>query len=153
LSSINNTGFGGCSRLMAAGASSTSGEDYTQYYCFASCDTSRFGVWYNSTTTSIGGFYPTSALQTSNDSYRVLSYSWSTSNNQMRIHVDGNLESTRVFGTVFNYSLITRLVLGANNGFGENSYVRIASVLMYNKYLSNSEILQNYNAQKSRFNL
>jgi hypothetical protein len=153
MSSINNTGFGSCSRLMAAGATSTSGEDYTQYYCFASCDTSRFGVWYNSTTTGIGGFYPTSTLQTSDDSYKMVSYSWSTSNNQMKIHVNGNLENTGTFGTAFNYSLVTRLVLGANNGFGENSYVRIASVLMYNKYLSASEIAQNYNAQKSRFNL
>jgi hypothetical protein len=153
MSSINNTGFGGCSRLMAAGAGTLSGDDYLNYYCFASCDTSRFGVWYNNAVTGIGAFYPTSVLQTTNDDYKVLCYSWSTINNQMRIHVNGNLENTRAFGTVFNYTLINRLVLGANNAFGENSFVRIASVLMYNKYLSATEIQQNYNAQKSRFNL
>lgn len=153
MSSIGNTGFGSCSRLMAAGADSTSGQDYLNYYCLASCDTARFGVWYNSAVTSIAAFYPVSSLQTSNDSYIVLVYSWSTSNNQMKIYVNGNLENTRAFGTAFNYASVTRLVLGANNGFGENSYVRIASVHMYNRQLSDTEIQQNYNAQKSRFNL
>ena len=153
MASINNTGFGSCSRLMAAGAGAVSGDDYLNYYCFASCDTSRFGVWYNNAATGIGSFYSTSALHTTNDDYKVLCYSWSTANNEMRIHVNGALENTRAFGTAFNYALVNRLVLGANNGFGENSYVRISSVIMYNRYLTSNEILQNYNAQKSRFNL
>lgn len=154
VSSIGGAGFGGCSRLMATGASTTSGQDYQYYFCFASCDAYRFGIWYNYNNTGLGGIYPTSPLGTANDDYRVVVYTWSAAANSIKIYVNGVLETTNSFtATVFNYALVDRLVIGANNGFGENSYVRVNSVLMYNKQLSATEVQQNYNALKARFSL
>jgi hypothetical protein len=49
---------------------------------------------------------------------------------------------------------LTNLTIGCSDtGGGRPMKGRIASVMVYNRELTQSEILQNYNSQKSRFNL
>jgi hypothetical protein len=149
MASISNTNFGSCSRLMVMGDSSGS-TDYQFYYCLASCDQTRFGLWYNSSAGGFGDFYPTSSLQSANDDYKIIHVSWKASG-RVKYYVNSIEENDRAMGTVFNNSNVNRIVFGANNSFGENSFVRIAYAGMYQRQLSQLEILQNYNALKGRF--
>jgi hypothetical protein len=151
MASVNNTDFGSCSRLMSIG-DSNSGSDYQFFYCLASCDQTRFGIWYNTAAGGFGGFYPSSSLKSSTDDYKIIHVSWKTSG-RAKYYVNSIEESDTAMGTVFNNSNVNRMVLGANNSFGENSLVRIAYVAMYQRQLSQSEIQQNYNALKGRFRL
>jgi hypothetical protein len=71
--------------------------------------------------------------------------------NGWALYVNGIQESTSVSTTTFSGTggvLIGAFDLGANVFSG-----RISNALIYNRSLSPSEILQNYNAQKSRFGL
>jgi hypothetical protein len=151
MASINNAGFGGCSRLMAMGNSDPSA-DYTSFYCLASCDDTKFGLWYNSAGGGFGDFYPTSSLKSANDDYKIIHVSWKASG-RVKYYVNSIEENDRAMGTVFTNSNVSRIVLGANNSFGENSLVRIAYVGMYQRQLSQNEIFNNYKALKGRFNL
>jgi len=151
MASISNTNFGSCSRLMVMGDSSVS-TDYQFYYCLASCDQSRFGLWYNWSAGGFGDFYPTSSLRSANDDYKIIHVSWKASG-RVKYYVNSIEENDRAMGTVFNNSNVSRIVFGANNSFGENSLVRIAYAGMYNRQLSQNEIFQNYNALKGRFKL
>ena len=151
MASIGNTNFGSCSRLMAMGDSTVS-TDYQFYYCLASCDQTRFGLWYNSNAGGFGGFYPTSTLQSSADDYKIIHVSWKASG-RVKYYVNSIEEADTSMGTVFNNSNVSRIVFGASNSFNENSYVRIAYAGMYQKQLTKDEILQNYKALKGRFNL
>jgi hypothetical protein len=74
--------------------------------------------------------------------------------NTYKLYVDNNLQYTLNFTTPFPSSSIgggNKIYLpGAYGGSAKNSY----SILkVYTRELSTSEILQNYNAQKSRFGL
>jgi hypothetical protein len=151
VASINNAGFGSCSRLMAMGDSSPSA-DYTIFYCLAACNVTKFGLWYNSSAGGFGDFYPTSSLQSANDDYKIIHVSWKASG-RVKYYVNSIEEADTAMGTVFNNSNVNRIVLGANNSFGENSLVRIAYVGMYQRQLSQNEIFNNYKALKGRFNL
>lgn len=151
MASISNTNFGSCSRLMAMGDSTVS-NDYQFYYCLASCDQTRFGLWYNSSSGGFGDFYPTSSLQSINDDYKIINVSWKASG-RVKYYVNSIEENDRVMGTVFNNSNVNRIVFGANNSFGENSLIRIAYACMYQRQLTKDEIIQNYKALKGRFNL
>lgn len=151
MASISNTNFGSCSRLMAMGDSG-SGADYATFYCLAACDQTRFGLWYNENAGGFGFFYPISSLQSSTDDYKIIHVSWKASG-RVKYYVNSIEENDRAMGTVFNNSNVNRIVFGANNSFGENSFVRIAYAGMYNRQLSQNEIFNNYKALKGRFNL
>ena len=151
VASINNAGFGSCSRLMAMGDSSVS-SDYSIFYCLAACNVTKFGLWYNSAAGGFGDFYPTSSLQSANDDYKIIHVSWKASG-RVKYYVNSIEEADTAMGTVFNNSNVSRIVFGANNVFGENSLVRIAYAGMYQRQLSQNEIFNNYKALKGRFNL
>jgi hypothetical protein len=68
-----------------------------------------------------------------------------------RLYVNGNLESTSASTTTFTGT--GGILIGAFNDAGNLWNGRIASIGVYNRALSASEILQNYNAQKSKFGL
>jgi hypothetical protein len=71
----------------------------------------------------------------------------------MKIYYDSVLQnSTSATGTI---NTITDDLFIGRNGINNNNYTSsyIANVKIYNKALSPSEILQNYNATKSRFGL
>ena len=63
-------------------------------------------------------------------------------------NISGTVSSTALSATAFAF--------GINQSTGPNTDLfggNIGSILIYNKALSSVEVLQNYNAQKSRFNL
>lgn len=70
-------------------------------------------------------------------------------------YVNGSLSSSSSNSSVSELSSGTQpLVIGCiRNGVGAFLNGRITNVLAYNRILSASEVLQNYNAQKSRFGL
>jgi hypothetical protein len=76
-----------------------------------------------------------------------------TSTSNRTLSINGVVEATDT--TTFT-STTTNTYIGANNNngsmvqFGKSN---VAQILCYNRALSQSEIIQNYNAQKSRFNL
>lgn len=150
MASISNTNFGGCSRLMSINDATGNNNDYTTYFCLASCDETRYGLWYKN---SPGGMYPTSVLKTANDDFKVLTFSW-TASGTAKVYVNGILENSSACTTAFVYTNVGRMCLAFNSCLcQENAYVRIASFCMYNRQLSDSEILENYNASKTRFAL
>jgi hypothetical protein len=75
----------------------------------------------------------------------------------MRIYLNGSLLSTSVrsggSGTPssINYSTLTAQIGTRQAQFPFEG--RISNTLVYNKELSSSEVLQNYNALKGRYNL
>lgn len=150
MASISNTDFGLCSRLISMNAGNTTNNDYTTYFCLASCDQTRYGLWYKN---SPAGMYPTSVLKTASDDFKVLVFSW-TASGTARVYVNGVLENSAACTTAFTYTNISRTCLGYNSTLvEENAYVRIASFCMYNRQLNNDEVLENYNAIKARFGL
>jgi hypothetical protein len=151
MASISNTNFGSCSRLISVG-DANGGSDYLNFYALASCDTARFGLWYNASTGGVQAFYPISSLQSPTDDYKIIHVSWKASG-RVKYYVNSIEEADTAMGTVFNNSNVNRIVLGANNSFGENSLVRIAYVGMYQRQLSQNEIFNNYKALKGRFKL
>jgi len=90
--------------------------------------------------------YPTSSLNTfHNIVYTVVN------NTSAALYYDGNLvASTNTIGSIGTNG--TNFLLGKLNNYGPLGG-KIANALIYNRALTASEILQNYNAQKSRYNL
>jgi len=82
---------------------------------------------------------------------------FNSSNNSMQIYVNGNLKYSAVrtgqtFGVLLNAS---RNVYVGGTPEDYNRYIQgnISTSKIYNRALSTSEVLQNYNAAKSRFNI
>ena len=70
----------------------------------------------------------------------------------MRIYVNGVLKNTRAqTGTLATNAVTAKI--GTYQGTNYNLTGRVSNVSIYNRTLSPEEILQNYNATKSRFNL
>ena len=150
MSSLNNNGFGGASRIIACSAGEVGDVDYNNYFCLASPDTSRFGLWYKN---NPGGFYPTSVLQTANDDFKIITIRW-TASSTTQYFVNGIQEATTSMPTAFNYASVTRMTIGSNaNTTQQFATVRIAGVYMYARNMSNNEIKQNYNALRVRYGL
>ena len=154
ISSVNNNGFGfggnGCSRLMACNAGELINVDYFTYFCIASCDQSRYGLWYKN---SPSGMYSTSVLQTASDDFKIITIRW-TAGSTTQYFVNGVQETTSSITTAFNYASIARMTLCSNaSGLEEFATLRIAGVYMYARNMSNAEIKQNYNALKRRYSL
>jgi hypothetical protein len=151
MSSIGNSGFGSCARLFSLNDGGSSNVDYSTYFTLAACDTTRYGLWYNSSNGGVGGLYPTTVLQAANDPYRIITYKWNA-NGSAYVYVNGIQEASATIGGAFNYAGVMRMTVGMNSALNlENSYVRVAAVAMYNRALTNAEILQNYQYFRPRF--
>lgn len=150
MSSISNNGFGGCSRILACSAGEVTDVDYANYFCLASCDESRYGLWYK---TSPGGLYSTSVLKTANDDFKIITLRW-TANSTVQYFVNGIQEATSSITTAFNYASVTRMTICSNaNASQQFATLRIAGVYMYARNMSDNEIKQNYNALRVRYGL
>jgi hypothetical protein len=70
-------------------------------------------------------------------------------------YINGVLLGTSAYSSTFmsQTSFYIGIGVGTNNSFLEAFSGNIYNTLIYNKALSPQEVLQNYNAQKSRFNL
>lgn len=150
MSSISNNGFGGCSRILACSAGEVTDVDYANYFCLASCDESRYGLWYKA---SPGGLYSTSVLKTANDDFKIITLRW-TANSTVQYFVNGIQEATSSITTAFNYASVTRMTICSNaNASQQFATLRIAGVYMYARNMSDNEIKQNYNALRVRYSL
>ena len=151
MSSINNNGFGSCSRIMACNAGEATNVDFSSYFCLASCDQSRYGLWYKG---GPAGMYSTSVLQTANDDFKIITIRW-TNGVSTQYFVNGVQESTSsIASDPFNYASVTRMTFGSNaNATQEFGTFRIAGVYMYARNMSDNEIKQNYNALRVRYSL
>ena len=150
MSSLNNNGLGSCGRIMACSAGEVGNVDFATYFCIASCDQTRYGLWYKN---SPAGLYPTSALQSANDDFKIITLRW-TAGSSVQYFVNGVQESTSSITTAFNYTSITRMTFCSNaNGTQEYATLRLAGVYMYAKNMTATEIKQNYNALRVRYGL
>lgn len=73
-----------------------------------------------------------------------------TSSGNMSIYINGSLDNSTT-GLSNNTATALNLARWGGNAFYLDG--KIAVVLIYNKQLTSNEVLQNYNAQKSRFGL
>jgi len=150
MASIGGNDFASCSRLFSLNDGSANNVDYNTYFTLASCIQTKFGLWYRS---SPGGLYPTSDLRTGNDEYKVLCFKWTASNTAYAF-LNGVQQNSSAITSPFTYANVQRMTIAMNSSLTiENSNVRVAQVLMYNRELSATEVLQNYNATKTRFGL
>ncbi len=86
----------------------------------------------------------------------VFTYDGSKTRTGMLLYIDGSQPSqeTSDLGSIVNtISNASNYQIGARNGTNQPFYGNIANTLHYNRALSSTEVLQNYNAQKSRFGL
>lgn len=151
MSSIGNTNFGSCSRMFSMNDGSSVNNDHSTYFTLASCDETKYGLWWNSSYGGVAGLYPTTALKDVNDAYRIVTYKW-TANGSAYVFVNGIQESTAAIGAAFTYTNVGRMTVGMNSALTlENAYVRVAAVALYDRALSNAEILQNYQYFRPRF--
>ncbi len=89
-----------------------------------------------------------------NNTWQHISFSYNSTAKSVSFYLNGIFTSTITNATIVEkVSNTTPLKFGAIRA-GSNFYTgRIASALVYNRQLSASEVQQNYEAQKSRFNI
>jgi hypothetical protein len=164
---ISNTlGSGTYSRLISFANESNTGSDttstqgvnndFSEYFCLVKNNTAEsLAVWYKNNPSAFG---PATLVNT--NTYFNAIISWSTSGASMTFNfylngINTNTSTVTQTGYSINASTITigQNCAGALTSPSENSSCAFSSVKLYNRALSASEILQNYNAQKSRFGL
>ena len=147
--------FNTCKRLFSMMDSRSINEDYQKYMCLASCDTTQFGLWYNSSSPSgFTALYPNVNLTSS--LYKHYVVTWNTPTDNFTIYIDGVQKNT-LTSTVapFAYADVAKMTMGQNacECITEYSPIRLASVQIYNRALSFPEVTQNYNAFKGKYSL
>jgi len=78
---------------------------------------------------------------------------WSFNNGTTKMYLNGSLQWTDTSRGSYVGGTSSPFVIGGRNDAALCSNMRVANVLCYNRTLTDSEILQNYNIQKSRFGL
>ena len=109
------------------------------------------------TNNGAGGGVNWDLTSTIKDRWANLVLVYTFSNKTQRGYIDTILKATEAFGTAITHSTL-QIGRGGQTGSTQLSlypYTNclISAVQIYNRALSQSEIQQNYNAQKSRFNL
>jgi hypothetical protein len=130
--------------------------DYDNYLCLVKNNTAEsLGLWYKNNPSAFG---PATLVNTNTYFNAIISWSTSGASMTFNFYLNGtNTNTSTVTQTGYSIDAST-ITIGQNcNGAltnpNENSSCAFSSVKMYNRALSASEIAQNYNAQKSRFNL
>jgi hypothetical protein len=150
MASVGNGNFGSCSRLFSVNDGGTNNVDFSNYFTLASCDESRFGLWKLG---SPQGMYPSSSLKTVTDEYKLLCYKWTSSSNAY-VYVNNALENSSSTSSAFSYTTVGRMTIAMNSALNiENSYVRVASVYMYDRELNENELSQTYRAIRGRYGI
>jgi hypothetical protein len=77
--------------------------------------------------------------------------------NRLKCYINGSLLGVSYNGTIPSTTSNTDSIFAVGNtqgsGYNNPSDGNIAQVLIYNRALSDTEVLQNYNATKGRFGL
>jgi hypothetical protein len=109
-------------------------------------------VTYVGYSTSGASYRTYSSIKTSVNSWRHFTVVKKNSGDNMDLYLNGVLQ-TDYSGSVGNLSSNSLMYVGTFQSPGWPTKGRISSVHVYNRILTSSEILQNYNAQKGRFGL
>jgi hypothetical protein len=128
----NNTNPGG-SRMLVGGSAGYNYGDASW--------SSNYGEWY----------YPHVAPNNSNGWYNITMVS--TSGTTTAIYRNGYYEGSQTFTPAVNSNL-SGIILGTGFGGSGSSYAWVGSLgkfVIYNRALSASEVLQNYNADRGRY--
>jgi hypothetical protein len=85
----------------------------------------------------------------------ILNVVWIPSTSTTQLYRNGILMSENIFFNVGVGSQTNKLTLGVRGGFNSTTWLNgnIYNIQIYNRALSSTEILQNYNATKTRFGL
>lgn len=121
------------------------GNNSSQYYIFLYTDASSY----------IGG-RKVSGIRYIANKWQYLTYTYdgqgiSTGTNSMKIYIDGDFTAITSAGTLGTYAGMTNT--GNPIEIGDNTEMNLSCVTFYNRVLSSTEVLQNYNALKGRFGL
>ena len=101
-------------------------------------------IWNNDVST----FSYSSGLNTTNQTWVMITLTISPT--QVKWYFNGILQHSRNYG--HSSTSISNLYIGSDAGFGGRYYNgRIAMVQMYNRALTSTEILQNFNATRGRY--
>lgn len=84
-----------------------------------------------------------------NNTWSQVAISWNGS--LVSYYLNGSLIQTKSLSTTISYTNNTDKLIGTNAGSSEAFDGKIPIVRFYNRALTQAEVLQNYNAQKSRF--
>jgi len=112
-------------------------------------------VWFALSSNGLVG-YPDlfSTTSVSTNTWYYISSTWDKNTGEMKIYINGQLDATRlnVTNSIFNSN--RQLSIGSEDGgYAQAISKNIAQVAIYNRALTASEVLQNYNALKGRFGL
>jgi hypothetical protein len=130
--------------------------DYDNYLCLVKNNNAEsLGLWYKNNPNAFG---PATLVNTNTYFNAIISWSTSGASMTFNFYLNGantNTSTVTQSGYSTNASTITigQNCAGALTNPLENGSCAFSSVKMYNRALSAAEIAQNYNAQKSRFNL
>ena len=118
-------------------------------YCLAKDNTNKVYVAVN------GGYLNVSNTINSNTWYHIVSTASYTTNYSFSIYINGILGTQSALLNPSTLTINQTTVKIANNYVGPSTYSNFTMGIckIYNRALSASEVLQNYNALKSRFNL
>lgn len=96
-----------------------------------------------------------SLTQALNNTWYEITGTYDTSNNTMRIYINGLFENSTTLTVDPPTDGSQLFLIGASDGSVPGNYFKgsVANVKIYNRLLSDSEVLQNYNAAKARFGL
>ena len=109
-----------------------------------------------------GSNYPTAEFNGVQQSYGFQLDTWyhvtfivDIPGNNYKMYVNGTQiwSSNAVLGTDFQNPGITGVIASRYGGSANNANIRLGSFYFYNRVLSQSEVLQNFNATRARFNL
>jgi hypothetical protein len=131
-------------------------KDYSDYFCLVKNNTAEsIAVWYKGNPSAFG---PATLVNTNTYFNAIISWSTSGASMTFNFYLNGtntNTSTVTQTGYSTNASTITigQNCAGALTNPLENGSCAFSSLKLYNRALTASEIQQNYNAQKSRYNL
>jgi hypothetical protein len=120
-------------------------EDYINYFCIVVTGKTE-GI-----NTGIGNIAPAAADLTL-PQYKILTYTWDTGSGGAFYVNSVKVNTANITG--FTSANVQRMAFGTNAGtLAENGNVRIAEVKMYDRKLTDAEVVQNYDALKTTYGL
>ena len=122
---------------------------YFQY--FSDGNPGRIGSYWD------GGYYYTPIGSIPLNTWSYACQVWDSPAASLKVYINGNLSLDQVIGTGNKSSGISGQIgmegIDPNNLYARKFIGRIASVRLYNRPLSSSEVLQNFNATRARFGI
>ena len=144
-----------CCRLISFNNNVDVNVDYSNYFCMAACNRIGYLPCYTGSLSGglcAGGGGSNTPMYTTD--FKLVTVRWSTISDTIDVFVNNSsIYSASLTASPINYRDIKRIALASNAAGMEYSNIRIASMQLYSRRLSDSELTQNYNAQKGRFGL